>query len=130
MKAVPILCFIGLLMACSLFKTTTKSSKTTYSDSTVFRFYTDSSSYEEEVLIWPKGKFSYSPATGFFGEAEKLLLKEKGGREKVAAEMSTAHSSAEERVLRAEPKFNWILWLLIAVLGVYLSFKFYKIWQF
>lgn len=127
---VMLLSFGFCISDCGLFKNTTKSSKTLESDSKVLRFYSDSSSYEEEVLIWPKGKFSFSPGTGFFGEAEKVQLKGVGRSANVGAEMSTKHYSAEEKLMLKESKSDWLFWVLICGLGIYLSFKFYKKWQF
>ncbi|MBB2149914.1 hypothetical protein [Pedobacter gandavensis] len=124
------LLFFGVLISdCGLFKNTSKSSKEVQAEASVFRFYGDSSSYEEEVLIWPKGTFSYSPGTGFFGEAEKVQLKEKGRKTVLAAEMSNLQYSAKEKLLVKESNLDWMFWVLICGFGIYLAFKFYKKWQ-
>lgn len=124
------LLFSMLMLACNLFKGTVKSSKASHSDSSAFRFYSDSSGYEQETLIWPKGSFNYSPGIGFFGEAEKVQFKAQGQRKRLSAEMSKVQASTEEKVLVKEATIGWKLWLLIGVVGIYLSFKFYKKWQF
>ncbi|WP_316746916.1 hypothetical protein [Pedobacter gandavensis] len=128
MKRLWLLLLAGIT-GCGLFKNTAKSSKEVASEATVLRFYSDSSSYQEEVLIWPKGEFSYSPGTGFFGEAEKVQVKGTGYRAKLGAEMSSEKYAAEEKLLVRESKLDWMLWVLVCGLGIYLSFKFYKIWQ-
>ena len=125
-----LLTFIGFITSCALFKDTTKNSNEVYADSKVIRFYSDSSGYEKEVLIWPKGNFSYSPGTGFFGAAEKLELKEKGMVKVEGSEMKSTQYSAEEKLVIKESKLDWLLWGLVAGAGIYLSFKIYKIWQF
>lgn len=125
--------FILLLLlfcGCGVFQKTTKNSSTSSSDSKVLRFYSDSSSYEKEVLIWPKGEFFYAPATGFFGEAEKLQLKSRGTSGARGSEIKSQQRSAEEKLLLKEPKLDWKLLVLIGVFSVYLSFKFLKKWQF
>lgn len=127
---VMLLSFGFCISDCGLFKNTTKSSKEVEADALVFRFYSDSSSYEEEVLIWPKGKFSYSPGTGFFGEAEKVQLKEKGRKAVLGTEMKSLQYSAEEKLLRKRSNLDWMFWVLICGVGIYLSFKFYKKWRF
>lgn len=127
------LCFITMLLpfsGCGIFQKTTKSSSTLNSGSKVVRFYSDSSSYDKEVLIWPKGNFSYSPGTGFFGEAEKVQLKVRGSSGARGSEVTTRQSSAEEKVMLKEPKLRWGLLVLICGVGIYLSFKFFKKWQF
>lgn len=118
------------LSGCGLFKNTSKSSKEVEADALVFRIYSDSNSYEEEVLIWPKGKFSYSPGTGFFGEAEKVQLKGKGSEAVLGVEMSSLQYSAEEKLVMKRSNLDWLFWVLICGVGIYLSFKFYKKWQF
>ncbi|WGQ07525.1 hypothetical protein QG516_13205 [Pedobacter gandavensis] len=119
-----------MITSCALFKDTTKSSNEVYAASKVIRFYSDSSGYEKEVLIWPKGNFSYSPGTGFFGAAEKLELKEKGGASIGSLEMKSKQYSAEEKTVVRESTLDGLLWILVAGAGVYLSFKIYKKWQF
>ena len=37
-------------------------------------FFTDSTSHDYQVQLWPKGPFKYSASTGFEGEAEKVLI--------------------------------------------------------
>lgn len=125
-----LLTFICMIISCALFKDTKKSSHEVYADSKVIRFYSDSSGYEKEVLIWPKGNFSYSPGTGFFGAAEKLELKEKGGGRIGSLEVKSKQYSAEEKTVVRESTLDGLLWILVAGAGVYLSFKIYKIWQF
>lgn len=125
-----LLTFIGFITSCKLFKDTTKSSNEVYADSKVIRFYSDSSGYEKEVLIWPKGSFSYSPGTGFFGAAEKLELKEKGRVKVEGLEMKSKQYSAEEKTVVRESTLDGLLWVLVAGAGIYLSFKIYKKWQF
>lgn len=129
-SALFLLTFICFITGCALFKDTRKSSKEVYADSKVIRFYSDSSGYEKEVLIWPKGNFSYSPGTGFFGTAEKLQLKEKGRVRVEGLEMKSKQYSAEEKTVVRESTLDGLLWVLVAGAGIYLSFKIYKKWQF
>lgn len=121
---------MAFITGCALFKDTRKSSNEVYADSKVIRFYSDSSGYEKEVLIWPKGNFSYSPGTGFFGAAEKLHLKEKGRVKVEGLEMKSKQYSAEEKTVVRESTLDGLLWVLVAGAGIYLSFKIYKKWQF
>lgn len=121
---------MAFISGCALFKDTRKRSNEVYADSKVIRIYSDSSGYEKEVLIWPKGNFSYSPGTGFFGAAEKLQLKEKGRVKVEGLEMKSKQYSAEEKTVVRESTLDGLLWVLVAGAGIYLSFKIYKKWQF
>ncbi len=98
-------------------------------DASVFRFYRDSNGYEQEAQIWPKGEFRYSPGIGFLGEADKLVLKEKGRSSSSGVELAKTHVSKEEKAMVKEPKRVWIS-VLTGLVGIYLLFKFYKLWQF
>lgn len=43
----------------------------------------DSSYNDFTLMLWPKGKFTFSIANGFEGEAERLLIKRKQSQQKV-----------------------------------------------
>jgi hypothetical protein len=45
-----------------------------YSKSASLLLFNDSSDQDYTLQIWPKGKFTYSAANGFQGEAEKMLV--------------------------------------------------------
>ncbi len=42
----------------------------------------DSSQNDFTMLLWPKGKFTYSLAKGFAGEADKILIKDRQKKQK------------------------------------------------
>ncbi|MBB2150542.1 hypothetical protein [Pedobacter gandavensis] len=92
----------------------------------------DSLNSSSTVVIWPKGEFTYSPSTGFWGTAEKVVLTEtsKSGRkileEQVKLEevnkrvlvheqqVKTVSADQKERV--RVTKSQWWILLLIPVL--------------
>ena len=102
----------------------------------------DSSAYDYNLEIWPKGRFSYSPEKGFEGEAEKVKISKTGATEtllkKELAEVTQEavlkkSDRLENNLLKsnytAEEKttvlsWKWVtgigLFLMVAALGWYL----------
>ena len=69
--------------------------------------YKDSSNLQYSIQIWPRGTVSFSPETGFAGEAEKILIKGKAAVGKVASSLNTVeqhHQSNQQVVLRQKAK--------------------------
>ncbi|RZJ17275.1 MAG: hypothetical protein EON51_17890, partial [Acinetobacter sp.] len=54
----------------------------------------DSSDNNLEFIIWPKGPFTFSPSTGFVGEAFKMEVKGKQARLLELSELTTANKQA------------------------------------
>ncbi|RZK51207.1 MAG: hypothetical protein EOO91_21150 [Pedobacter sp.] len=98
----------------------------------------DSSDNNLEFIIWPKGPFTFSPSTGFVGEAFKMEVKRKQARLLELSELTTANKQATTRLKQAkeavvkqkEKKVEWegksyglgVLVLAIAV-GLWLVWK-------
>lgn len=146
-------CFSQLFIACSLLqKTNTSSSgaalKIREESSTVEQFHTldksltwsrsvdnDSLNVVSTVVIWPKGKFSFSPLDGFSGMAEQVMISgtlKKGSKvleEKIQEQAEYKDSSLMEEgfksiqtdqqdtIKEVFPVFAWWwLWLVIPLL--------------
>jgi len=103
----------------------------------------DSSQHMVELMLWPKGKFTFDVNKGFEGEAVKMTLKSKGffaKRENEILSSITSHQMSsnnatlkqenssvkqEERQNSLLPKFKLFLLLLLAIAAV-VTFLRYK----
>ncbi|RZK37640.1 MAG: hypothetical protein EOO90_24730 [Pedobacter sp.] len=99
----------------------------------------DSTSNMMELTIWPKGPFTFSPATGFAGEAFKMEWKGKQSSLIQKSELSSVKRSAttkqklqKERVVKLKEKqVGWegmgygilLLIVVVVVIGVWLLRK-------
>lgn len=99
----------------------------------------DSSQYMVELVLWPKGKFTFDVNKGFEGEAVKITLKSKGifaKKENEILSSITSHQMSsnnatlkkenssikqEERQTSLLPKFKLFLMLLL-VIGAVITF--------
>jgi len=102
----------------------------------------DSSAYDYNLEIWPKGRFSYSPEKGFEGEAEKVKISKTGAmetllikeladvtQETVSKNSDRLENNLLENKYAAEEKtivlsWKWVLgivlFLMVVALGWYL----------
>jgi hypothetical protein len=102
----------------------------------------DSSQNDYTLMLWPKGKFTFSPINGFEGEAEKVIIKGKEIRKKIVesnhktrqdstvlkanyAKEKESTITVEKNKLSAGNNWGWVLVLLIiiALIWVYRRFK-------
>jgi hypothetical protein len=102
----------------------------------------DSSHNDFELMLWPKGKFTFSVANGFEGEAERILIKGKQTKQKVLnITQETKQDSTQFKANYSNEKassitvkknkisagYNWFLLLVLPVLyGFYWLNKRYK----
>lgn len=99
----------------------------------------DSSRSDFTVWLWPKGSFTFSPAKGFEGEAEKIVVKGKQAHQKIFSirnelkKDSTAikanynrlkqqSTTIEKTKLTFAHSWAWYLLIPIVFLG-YLAYK-------
>lgn len=159
MKEYVFLLLILLLNACSLLKNTSHSinqSQELLTNQTNLKmleekdwgersnrliFSTDSSDQQFTIQIWPKGLFTYSPAKGFSGTADRVQiverLKSSGAlvdvvqlaqqdKKNVAATIGQLDKKATDQQIRttkSSPSYKWMLaglaFILILVFGGY-----------
>jgi hypothetical protein len=60
--------------------------------------FKDSSDQNYTLQIWPKGKFTYSPVSGFEGEAEKMLVSGKLKLASSGSELSGADQQGKSSI--------------------------------
>jgi hypothetical protein len=99
----------------------------------------DSSHKDFTMLLWPKGKFTFSVANGFDGEAEKILIKGRQSSQKMLSlKQETQHDGTTRKAAYSNEKentvmvkkntfamgYNWY-WLLLLPIG-YMIYRFYK----
>ncbi|SFH35546.1 hypothetical protein [Pedobacter insulae] len=100
----------------------------------------DSSHNDFKMTLWPKGKFTYSLAKGFEGEAEKIMITGVQARQKVLKlKQETKHDStkvtlhyqneAKTKTISQKNKFNvgyswgWVIVLVIILVAIWVYRK-------
>lgn len=99
----------------------------------------DSNHNDFTMLLWPKGKFTFSVANGFEGEAEKILIREKRSGQKMVTikheinQDSTRfqsnytkekENSSVVKKNKVSVGYNWF-WLIL-IPALYLCYWLYK----
>ena len=99
----------------------------------------DSSHNDFTMLLWPKGKFTFSVANGFEGEAEKILIKGKQVSKKVlnlneetkkdSILLEANYSNQSKSIAMVQKNkfrvgYSWT-WLLIVPI-LWMSYRLYK----
>ena len=102
-------------------------------------FLVDSSDNHFTLQLWPRGKFTFSVAKGFEGEAEKIIIKSKQTSQKLfttkeesqldSTRVEARYSQTKETSTLVKKNtlrfgYNWA-WLLL-IPGIYIVYFFYK----
>ena len=102
----------------------------------------DSSHHDFTMMLWPKGKFTFSLANGFEGEAEKILIRGKQTQQKLLnmkhekrqdsaafkvnySNQKQSSNSVQKNKINVGYNWGWVLVLLVifVLIWAYLRFK-------
>ena len=102
----------------------------------------DSSHNDYTMMLWPKGKFTFSLANGFEGEAEKILIRGKQTQQKLLnmkhekrqdsaafkvnySNQKQSSNSVQKNKINVGYNWGWVLVLLVifVLIWAYLRFK-------
>ena len=102
----------------------------------------DSSHHDFTMMLWPKGKFTFSLTNGFEGEAEKILIKGKQTQQKLLnmkhekrlnsavfkvnySNQKQSSNSVQKNKINVGYNWGWVLVLLVifVLIWVYMRFK-------
>ena len=158
MKRLLIICLISI-SGCALLKTTQKSIneasvsedkqktiKASEANTNMNRyegssFSTDSTADGYQIVVKPKGRFSFSPEDGFAGEAESVLISgwRKGVKNRLENSSADEQSSTKREVelkentssnhsVNQEIKASFFNWKVLLVAFILLSLAFFLVW--